>query len=95
MLNLQSSAKKLHDNVSVYADTESNMNISHQDRKATKLDELKDINRKNISSSDGAEDIYLMTTKHYYNGILMYNKLIERRTQNQEFVRAVLKDKVQ
>ena len=72
MLTLQQHGKRVHESTALYADTNSNFTIPHEERLRLKMeaDELKRVFEVTTSSPE-LQVIHLLTTKHYFYGMLI------------------------
>lgn len=84
VLKMKVNSLKMHNSVALFADTDSNMNLSHAERVATAIDLIKTINRSGSLKERGenTKDINLRTTKHYYYGHLILRAMRRRRKNN-------------
>ena len=80
------SALKMHNQVAVYADTDTNMNESHSERVVMEIGLQKTINRMGAKMERGGntKDINLRTTRHYYAGKMILRLMRKNKLKQQE-----------
>ena len=69
----------MHERYAIYADTESNLKLTEEQRRKMTTEQL---HKSNIVGVKREDDIHIYTTKHYFYGLLIQKMLlkVKRRT---------------
>ena len=79
MLELQKGFMAVNEKYAIYADTESNIHLSDEERKKMSYEELLDLANQGVRT---AGDVNILTTRHYFYGkriAKIWMKRLERK----------------